>query len=751
MEIYRSDTMSSATGKKKRKKGPIIAGSIVAVLVVVIAVFALTRNVGAQVAAASSSLMSSAARTGSISNTVVGTGNLESEKAGEVKLPAGLVIDEVLVEKGGRVNEGDALAVINAKSITDLIAQVRSQIETLDASIEKVKDDTEETTIKSNVSGRVKAIYAAEGEDVVNRMMESGALMLLSLDGYMAVDVPASGLAAGDSVTVTLSDGTKKTGEVDSVIGDTCTVTLTDNGPELDDNVTVTDADGNTIGTGALYVHQPLTVVGTYGTVDTVHVSEDTKVSSGTKLFTLTDVAASQEYQEYVDEREELSDTLQTLFALSKTNVLTAPYSGTVASVSITEDGTVSATNIASDDTDSSNSSNDIDYSSYLGLAADDSAAQVTLLAGESETTTITELKDLPLTAPTAGAVPQTVITAETYTGEVWWYPADSAFAAGTSYAAGVTLTAKAGYTFASDIAPAFPGHDDYTVGNVEVTDNGGKLSFNVMFPATGAGGGNGGGGETPTIPDYGSSYPSGSYSGYSGYSGSYSGYGGSDTASSLSDSSTSSVTVGAETEALTISPDEYMHLTVSVDELDILSLELGQTAAVTLDALENEVFSGSITKINYSASSSGGVTKYTVEVTIPKTDAMLAGMSASVTITIEEHANILVIPVDALQEMFGRTFVYTEQDADGSLTGEKDVETGISDGSFVEITSGLNEGDTVWYILNVSNDSFMNGNFMMGGMGSTSRGSGEVTIIEGGPSGGNATSSGGGSFPGGN
>ena len=150
---------------------------------------------------------------------------------------------------------------------------------------------------------------------------------------------------------------------------------------------------------------------------------------------------------------------------------------------------------------------------------------------------------------------------------------------------------------------------------------------------------------------------------------------------------------------AFTVSSDENMCLSVSVDELDINSVELGQTAEITFDAIEDKTFEGEVTKIGNSASVSGGVAKYTVEITVPKDEEMKQGMNASATITIEEKDQILTLPMNVLQEQGDRTFVYTEKSEDGTLSGEVEIETGLTDGNTVEITSGLNEGDTVYYM----------------------------------------------------
>lgn len=89
---------------------------------------------------------------------------------------------------------------------------------------------------------------------------------------------------------------------------------------------------------------------------------------------------------------------------------------------------------------------------------------------------------------------------------------------------------------------------------------------------------------------------------------------------------------------------------------------------------------------------------KYTVQITIPKDEQMKSGMNASATIVIENRENVSTIPVNALQEKGNQSFVYTNKDDEGNLSGEVQVTTGLSDGDTVEITEGLSEGDTVYY-----------------------------------------------------
>lgn len=189
------------------------------------------------------------------------------------------------------------------------------------------------------------------------------------------------------------------------------------------------------------------------------------------------------------------------------------------------------------------------------------------------------------------------------------------------------------------------------------------------------------------------------------------------------------------------------MDLSISVDELDILNVEVGQTATITLDAIENETYTAKVTKVNTSGTSSGGVTKYSVDLSIERSDQMLSGMTASATITIQEASDIVVIPVDALQETMGSTYVYTGIDEDGTtLTDEVEVETGLSDGNYVEITSGLSEGDEVYYKVSDSTDTtVMEGGSFSFDIGGETGGGGGMPDFDSGE----APNMGGGNMPG--
>ena len=180
---------------------------------------------------------------------------------------------------------------------------------------------------------------------------------------------------------------------------------------------------------------------------------------------------------------------------------------------------------------------------------------------------------------------------------------------------------------------------------------------------------------------------------------------------SSDTDASVSSEISMIETaEAYTLSSDDTMLVSVNVDEADINSVSKGQTAQVTIDALEEGSYEGEITAVNNTASSSSnGSASYQVDVRISKEEGMKEGMTASVLISTEEASDTLLIPSAAIQEEKGSVFVYTVQEKDGTLSGKTEVTTGLSDGGKVEITEGLSEGDKVYYEVKENTDDNKN------------------------------------------
>lgn len=735
----------------------------------------------------------------SISNTIVGTGNLEADTPVSLKIPSGITVSEVKVESGDHVSSGDVLAEVDTSSVYEAMEEVQEKIKALDEQIAEEKENTEEETISASVDGRVKKIYCSEGDDISSCMLEYGALLILSIDGKMAVDLDSltSVPSEEDAVLVTLSAGTQVEGTVEEVSGDTCTITISDSGVGLGDTASVTDEEGNSIGTGTVYIHQPLKVTGTTGQISEVNVSEDEAVNSGDTLLTLDSDGGTAEYEVLYRRREALAETLTELLTLAEKGTITADMDGTVEDIYVSEEGTSDSSNGTTSSGSSGVQASAMSYTKSSGVQAvnmsysKSSAVQFMKVSDTEQTTELFSddsgnveetpsqpekqtlypgmtdastgnAQTLGIVVPRTGGSPQTQIVSSdnSYTGTISWNPGDSVFQPAVTYQAAVTLYAGEGYQFAADsVTQAVSG----VLSGISISSDGSTLSFTITFPETqgstegagdtsdGSGSVEGNQGDSDTSEDSennaenpdsnthtgeengitdgesqetsgtngtsqnnntGTVQNTGNTQSGSGQNGSMSSGTGNSAGGTVSGTQTSdsgqaeesdsqedtSSQYSTDTTAFTISGDTSMLLSVSVDELDINSVTLGQKAEVTFDAIEDKTFEGAVTKVGNTASASGGVAKYTVEITIPRDEKMKSGMNASATIVIEEKENVVTIPVNALQERGEEVFVYTKQDEDGSLSGEQQVTTGLSDGENVEITEGLSEGDEVYY-----------------------------------------------------
>ena len=486
---------------KKAKKHKLIRTIIIIVVVLAVILIAgvsiLRRQVREQFGGEAQEVLSEQAERGTISTVVSGSGMLLNVDTEIISVPAGVEVTEILVEYGDTIKEGDLLAVVDMATVRTAMSELQEEIEDLDDQITDAEGDTVSSYISAGVPGRVKIIYGEVDMLVEDAMVDHGGLAVISLDGYMAVQIETDKLNEGDEVTVVLSDGEEEEGTVKSVVGKTATILVTDNGPEYDEEVTVKSEDGTEIGSGKLYIHNSLMVTGYAGTIKTVNATLNQQVYSGTTLFTLTDTSSSASYDALLRSRSEKEETLLELLMIQRYGGMVSPISGSVYSV--------------------------------------------------------TDLDE----------------------------------------------------------------EDDEEAETEEITD------------------------------------------------------------------------------IITLSPDVSMSVTISVDEADILSMELGQEADITVSSVSDETLKGTVTEIDKTDNSGS----YTAVVTLDKVEGMIPGMTASVDVRIEGVDDAIIIPVDALHQTSNGYYVYTTYNEETQeFGGRVDVIPGISNSNYVEIKSGLNEGDTVYY-----------------------------------------------------
>lgn len=178
----------------------------------------------------------------------------------------------------------------------------------------------------------------------------------------------------------------------------------------------------------------------------------------------------------------------------------------------------------------------------------------------------------------------------------------------------------------------------------------------------------------------------------------------------------------------------------MSVDELDVRSVAVGQKVEITADAVEGKIFTGTVTNISLESSQSNGVTNYPVTVTLDEVGDLLPGMNVDGRIILDEAKDTLMIPVDALMRG-NRVYVKddTVTEAQGGIPAgfrAVEVETGLVNDEYVEILSGLEEGETV-YVSESSKNSTTAMMMPMGGAMGTQGGMGGQGGNRGGTQGG--------------
>ena len=152
-------------------------------------------------------------------------------------------------------------------------------------------------------------------------------------------------------------------------------------------------------------------------------------------------------------------------------------------------------------------------------------------------------------------------------------------------------------------------------------------------------------------------------------------------------------VTAGAQ--LLQVADFSRMKVSIRVDEYDISDVHVGQTARVTVTATEQTIETV-IDSINYISASSGNVAYYTATAYVDVPQGVYPGMQATISIPQSEAQNVVVLKLEAISFDETNQAYVLMQKADGTME-KVSITTGVSNGNYVEITSGLQSGDVVY------------------------------------------------------
>lgn len=734
-------------GKRNHKWILWVAMALLVAALTVLPMLAENREIPSDVHA---SIQTAKAGYRDVDTVLVGGGQLSSSGVYNLKIPENVKIKKFLVGNGDTVLEGDTIAEIDSVSVMTAITKVQDTLKELSEQINSADHTDSSSTIKASPSGRVKKLYAQAGDSVEEVMLQYGALAILSLDDEMEVKLKSNeALSPGDKVTVSVEENSV-TGRVKSNVSGELTVTITDDGYEIGSRASVLTQEGEELGSGELYVSNAWKVTAYSGTVSNVQVKEEQSVYANQTLFTVTEAGKNAEYQQAIDKRHKYEALIQELFQMYRSGVITAPCDGIVSGIDTEGSYMLSW---GSPDTGAECSGIRLTLLSNVtspvqiilkpeslpsGAVGEIYAAALQASDGTNPVSGIWAADGLPAglsldsnsglisgTPTVAGQFPirigfaygennQEIRTAERsltieegkqkehYSG----YLAQVTEAGGNvikvkqtadpytisnldslpSVNADVSaMTEEAVYSGQPIVDGRFAAGDILWI----ILDNNGVLCKASKTEDEG----NTSGEETPN-----GGRPSGGFGG-GGMSGGFGGgrmpSGAGNFAQAEDDGlySLDTVTVAA------ITSQERMSITISVDEMDITKVYVGQTAQIAMNYLAGEPVEAVVKKISNSGENSGGNSKFSVELELEKSSEMLPGMSATSTIPLDTAENVLCVPAAAVYELDGETVVYTACDTKNAALGSPvSVSIGSADADFVQILSGLSEGITVYY-----------------------------------------------------
>lgn len=142
------------------------------------------------------------------------------------------------------------------------------------------------------------------------------------------------------------------------------------------------------------------------------------------------------------------------------------------------------------------------------------------------------------------------------------------------------------------------------------------------------------------------------------------------------------------------------------VDEFDVGALNTGKSVTVYIPAIKKE-FSGDIHSISKEGQIANGVTFYTAAIDIEQDGNIRIGMSAEVKLISDNADNVVILPMNVIQFDEQNQPYVLKNDSKNSVV-KQIITTGINDGTYVEIKSGVLSGEEVLYKNDLDLEAFL-------------------------------------------
>lgn len=676
--------------KKKTTVKRIVALVCVTALVLTLSLLPILAKEAPKQDGPTASILSATAELGSIERKIIGGGTLAEAKPISLSVPVSVKLTGFAVSNGQTVKKGDKIADVDRVTVMTSIARVQESLDLLAKEIEAERKKETLSEVTASVGGTVKAVYATEGESVQSVMLRHGALVVLSPDGLMAVEFETdSTLTAGSGVTLSLPDGTKVGGKVATNLSGTMTVTVEDDAYTAGDTALVTDENGATLGSGPLFVYSPWNASAYTGTVNRIKVSVGDTVKAGKTLLTLSDTGYTARFQKLISQRQSYEEMLCRLFEMYQTEELRATEDGTVSGIDqnstqlLSGNTTLSPTLLAN----APSGDDETLYSNYLASVTGIGENGWTLLIS-SNSIPVADYKNLPgellenaplnrVTVFDPSPEEGSPLPVYEQNGDTWVSLELTEICEGDILLLAENETAQRVWAVRLQKAstpdtPTLPDENTPSENSPSQPDGSNETGKTPE--------GNGQGTTRPDgiVPDGGNAVNRVPQS------------------QQEPEEELFDLTV---TEVATITSRENMSMEISVDELDVHSVQIGMEAVVKINALGGEKITAKVIDVGNVGSGNGGNSKFTVTLSFPRGENMLAGMKGTAALVPATVEHAVTVSAKALVEQENQTVIYTAYDEkEGRLTCPVTVKIGVSDGETVQILDGLSEGEAYYY-----------------------------------------------------
>ncbi|MDO5522007.1 MAG: HlyD family efflux transporter periplasmic adaptor subunit [bacterium] len=140
----------------------------------------------------------------------------------------------------------------------------------------------------------------------------------------------------------------------------------------------------------------------------------------------------------------------------------------------------------------------------------------------------------------------------------------------------------------------------------------------------------------------------------------------------------------------------DNLEISLKIDEYDLDAISIDKKIDVTIGSLNKDI-EGTISEISRTATSENGVSYFLATAKLEYDKDVKIGMTAEARILKEEAKDAIVIPMKALSlDNENNPFVYMSDNS--GVINKVSVDTGINDGKYIEVKSGLDSSQTVYY-----------------------------------------------------